>query len=109
MPRASSSAIAVATNTASPTAYRGAGRPEAACLVERAIDVLAAELELDPIEIRRRNFVAKDQFPYTTPMDLSYDSGDYAMALDKALEVSGFKQLKAEAAELRPQRARASG
>ena len=101
MPRASSSAIAVATNTASPTAYRGAGRPEAACLVERAIDVLAAELELDPIEIRRRNFVAKDQFPYTTPTGAVYDTGDYDAALDRVLALSHYDDRRREQSERR--------
>ena len=67
------------------------------------MDAIADELRLDPAEVRKRNFVKKDQFPYTTPLDLTYDSGDYAMALDKALEVSGFNQLKAESAELRKQ------
>ncbi|MEO5842024.1 MAG: xanthine dehydrogenase family protein molybdopterin-binding subunit, partial [Acidimicrobiales bacterium] len=101
VPRATSSAIAVATNTAPPTAYRGAGRPEAACLVERAIDVLAGELELDPIEIRRRNFIAKEQFPYTTPTGAVYDTGDYHAALDRVIELSGYADRRREQAERR--------
>jgi carbon-monoxide dehydrogenase large subunit len=101
VPRATSSAIAIATNTAPPTAYRGAGRPEAACLVERAIDVLAAELEIDPIEIRRRNFIAKDRFPYTTPTGAVYDTGDYHAALDRALSLSGYADRRREQAERR--------
>ena len=101
VPRATSSAIAVATNTAPPTAYRGAGRPEAACLVERAIDVLAAELDLDPIEIRRRNFIAKDRFPYTTPTGVVYDTGDYHAALDRVLSLSGYNDRRREQAERR--------
>jgi carbon-monoxide dehydrogenase large subunit len=101
VPRATSSAVAVATNTAPPTAYRGAGRPEAACLVERAIDVLAAELELDPIEIRRRNFIAKDRFPYTTPTGAVYDTGDYHAALDRALSLSHYAERRREQAERR--------
>ena len=101
VPRASSSAIAVATNTAPPTAYRGAGRPEAACLVERAIDLVAAELGIDPIEIRRRNFIAKDQFPYTTPTGALYDVGDYDAALDCVLALSKYDERRREQAERR--------
>ena len=101
VPRATSSAIAVATNTAPPTAYRGAGRPEAACLVERAIDVVASELGIDPIEIRRRNFIAKDRFPYTTPAGALYDTGDYHAALDRVLELSGYAERRREQDERR--------
>ena len=101
VPRASSSAIAVATNTAPPTAYRGAGRPEAACLVERAIDVVAGELGLDPIEIRRRNFIPKDKFPYTTPTGALYDTGDYHAALDRVLALSKYDDRRREQAERR--------
>jgi carbon-monoxide dehydrogenase large subunit len=93
----------VLTNKVPTDAYRGAGRPEATYFQERMMDAIADDLGLDPIEVRKRNFIKKDQFPYTTPMGLKYDSGDYALALDKALEVSGFTQLKAEAAELRKQ------
>ena len=96
VPRATSSSIAVATNTAPPTAYRGAGRPEAACLVERAIDVLAGELDLDPVEIRRRNFIAEDRFPYTTPTGAVYDSGDYHAALDRVLTLSNYADRRRE-------------
>jgi carbon-monoxide dehydrogenase large subunit len=91
----------VFTNKVPTDAYRGAGRPEATYFQERMMDAIADDLGLDAAEVRKRNFIKKDQFPYETPMELSYDSGDYAMALDKAMEVSGFKQLKAEAAELR--------
>ncbi len=91
------------TNKVPTDAYRGAGRPEATYFQERMMDAIADELGLDPAEVRRRNFVRPEEFPYTTPLGLKYDSGNYAMALDKALEVSGFAQLKAEAAELRKQ------
>src|SRR5262249_25274018 len=64
-------------------------------------DAIAADLKLDPAEVRKRNFLQPDQFPYTTIMGLDYDSGDYAVALDKALEVSGFQALRAEAPKLR--------
>jgi carbon-monoxide dehydrogenase large subunit len=93
----------VFTNKVPTDAYRGAGRPEATYLLERMMDAIADDLGLDPVDVRKRNFIKKDQFPYTTPMGLEYDSGDYALALDKAIEVSGYKQLKAEASELRKQ------
>jgi carbon-monoxide dehydrogenase large subunit len=93
----------VFTNKMPTDAYRGAGRPEATYLLERIMDAIADDLGLDPAAVRKVNFIKKDQFPYTTPMGLIYDSGDYAMALDRALEVSGFKQLRAEADEIRKQ------
>jgi carbon-monoxide dehydrogenase large subunit len=93
----------VFTNKTPTDAYRGAGRPEATYFQERMMDAIADELGLDAADVRKRNFIKKDQFPYTTPMGLEYDSGDYAATLDKALEISGFRQLKAEAAELRKQ------
>jgi aerobic carbon-monoxide dehydrogenase large subunit len=91
----------VFTNKTPTDAYRGAGRPEATYFQERMMDAIAADLGLDPAEVRKRNFLRKEDFPYTTPTGLTYDSGDYAMALDRALEVSGYHQLKAEAGELR--------
>jgi aerobic carbon-monoxide dehydrogenase large subunit len=93
----------VFTNKVPTDAFRGAGRPEATYFQERLMDAIADDLGLDPVDVRKRNFIKKEQFPYTTPMGLIYDSGDYARALDKALEVSGFNQLKAEAVELRKQ------
>jgi carbon-monoxide dehydrogenase large subunit len=93
----------VFTNKVPTDAYRGAGRPEATYFQERMMDAIAADLGLDPAEVRRRNFIEKDQFPYTTPIGLTYDSGDYAMALDRAMELSGFHQLKSEAPALRKQ------
>ena len=83
------------TNTAVLSAYRGAGRPEAIAIMERAMDMLAAELDTDPAEIRRRNFIA-GEFPHTTPTGLTYDSGDYASALDLALKASGYDELRRE-------------
>jgi carbon-monoxide dehydrogenase large subunit len=77
----------VFTNTTPTDAYRGAGRPEAAFLIERMVDLLARELNMDPVEIRRKNFIPKDAFPYTTAGTLVYDSGDYDGTLDKALEM----------------------
>ena len=86
----------VFTNKTPTDAYRGAGRPEAAYFVERAMDMLARELEMDPAELRRRNFIQPDQFPYKTHMGAVYDSGDYEKALDHALQVAGWAELKAE-------------
>src|SRR4249920_3120955 len=84
----------VFTNKTPTDAYRGAGRPEATYFVERAMDMLARELNMDPAEVRRKNFVASDKFPYQTQMGAVYDSGDYAKALDKALAASGWNDLK---------------
>ena len=94
-------AYCVVTNTTPLGAYRGAGRPEAAAMVERAMDMLAAELEMDPAELRRRNLIARDRFPYTTAGGATYDSGDYEKALDKVLEVSSYRELRAEQAKRR--------
>jgi carbon-monoxide dehydrogenase large subunit len=89
----------VFTNTAPVDAYRGAGRPEATYVVERLVEQCARDMKIDPVEIRRRNFVT--QFPYATPVGLTYDTGDYAATLDKALkmaDVAGYPARKAEAA-----------
>lgn len=91
----------VTTNTTPITAYRGAGRPEVTAMLERAVDLLAAELGLDPVEVRRRNFIPKEAFPYTTPTGAEYDSGDYVGALDEALRIAGYERLRAEQAERR--------
>lgn len=95
------SATSVVTNTTPVSAYRGAGRPEAAHLLERTVDVLAAELGLDPVEVRRRNFIRREQFPYRTVTGIEYDSGDYEKALQAALEQSGYEALRREQAERR--------
>jgi aerobic carbon-monoxide dehydrogenase large subunit len=87
---------AVATNTTTVGAYRGAGRPEAAALLERAVDMVAAELGLDPVEIRRKNLIPKFDSPYATPVGASYDVGDYAAALDEVLRLSGYDDLRQE-------------
>ena len=86
----------VFTNKTPTDAYRGAGRPEAAYFVERALDMLARELEMEPADVRRKNFIPSDQFPYTTQMGSVYDSGDYNKALDRALEKANWEQLKSE-------------
>ena len=90
---------AVFTNTAPVDASRGAGRPEATYLLERLADVCAADMGLDPAEIRRRNFIPKDAFPYQTPVVQCYDSGDYEAALDQALELADRAGFEARAAE----------
>jgi carbon-monoxide dehydrogenase large subunit len=81
--------------------YRGAGRPEAALAIERLVDRAAAELALDRVEIRRRNVIPRDAFPYLSPLGHTYDSGDYAGALDAALELSRWDDLLAERDRLR--------
>ena len=86
----------VFTNKTPTDAYRGAGRPEATYFVERGMDMLARALGMDPAELRRRNFIQPDQFPYATQMGAVYDSGDYAKALDLALENAGWEELKAQ-------------
>ena len=86
----------VFTNKTPTDAYRGAGRPEGIYFLERAIDMLARELEIDPAEIRRRNFIPPDQFPYRTATGLIYDSGNYRPNLERALEIAGWDELLAE-------------
>jgi carbon-monoxide dehydrogenase large subunit len=89
-------AVGVFTNKVWSEPYRGAGRPEAAYLIERAMDVLAAELGKDPIEIRRRNFIQPDRFPYRTATGLTYDSGAYERALDEALKRVDYARYREE-------------
>src|SRR5947208_11959467 len=76
----------VFTNTTPVDAYRGAGRPEALFLLERIVDILARKLKKDPADIRRKNFIPADKFPYATAMGLTYDSGNYAGTLEKRSE-----------------------
>src|SRR5690349_18849832 len=98
IPRIDFHAVSVVTTTTPVGAYRGAGRPEATFLLERAVDMLAAELGIDPAEIRRRNFIPPDAFPYRTPTGASYDSGDPGRALDIALRAAGYPGLRREQA-----------
>src|SRR6187455_531398 len=93
----------VFTNKTPTDAYRGAGRPEATFFVERAFDMLARELKMDPAELRRKNFIPKNKFPYQTQMGAVYDSGDYEAALDCALKAADWKNLLKERDELRKQ------
>jgi carbon-monoxide dehydrogenase large subunit len=85
----------VFTNKMSTDAYRGAGRPEATYLIERIMDIAAAEVGMDPAEFRRKNMIRAKEFPYTTPTGCIYDSGDYVAVMQKALDLAGYKKLRA--------------
>lgn len=91
----------VVTNATPLGPYRGAGRPEATACVERAVDLLAAELGMDPVALRRKNLVPAEDFPYTTAVGTEYDTGDYAKALDEALRIAGYDGLRAQQRERR--------
>jgi carbon-monoxide dehydrogenase large subunit len=101
IPTARVSGRSVVTNTSSTMALRGAGRPEAACDIERAIDRYAAIIGLDPVDVRRRNLVASDAFPYKTAVGSTYDSGSYVEALDRCVEAAGYEALRVEQADRR--------
>jgi|BEDMetMinimDraft_2_1075160.scaffolds.fasta_scaffold01283_3 carbon-monoxide dehydrogenase large subunit len=92
---------AVFTNTVPVDAYRGAGRPEAAYLLERLVDVAALETGIDRITLRRKNFIPPDAFPYQTPVALQYDSGNYEMTLREALKAADYEGFEARRAEAR--------
>ncbi len=91
IPAAEVEVVGAATTKVPTGPYRGAGRPEAALVIERLVDLAARELRLDPAELRRRNFVPPEAFPYRTPLGFTYDSGDYAGALGRALELAGAR------------------
>ena len=95
------SSTSVVTNTVPVGAYRGAGRPEAALAIERMIDAFAAELGMDPVEVRRRNFIAPDAFPVTTPTGADMDVGRYATALQAVIDAAGYDALRVEQARRR--------
>ena len=101
IPKIAYDAAVALTNTTPVGAFRGAGRPEAAAFLERIMDMAADELGLDPVEIRRRNLLAPDEFPFTTLMGTTYDIGDYALPLDRAVERAGYEALLAEQAARR--------
>ena len=101
IPRIAYRGRSVVTNATPVGAYRGAGRPEAAACVERAMDMLAQELAIDPVELRRENLIPVDAFPFTTATGTTYDSGDYAASLDRALELAGYGDLRKEQAARR--------
>src|SRR6185503_10920538 len=89
------------TNSAPVSAYRGAGRPEAAFAIERLIDEAARVMKLDPVEIRRRNLIPADKFPYRTITGQVYDSGDYPQALERAITAADYARLRRVQAERR--------
>ena len=91
----------VLTNTVPVDAVRGAGRPEATFVIERLVDTGAMEMKMDPVALRRKNFVKPDQFPYQTAVALAYDSGNYEGALDKALQMIGYDDLRTKQAAMR--------
>jgi len=91
----------VVTNATPISAYRGAGRPEATAAIERAVDLFAAEIGMDPAQVRRINLVPADKFPFTSPCGATYDTGDYVGALDKVLAGGGYAELRAEQARRR--------
>ena len=101
IPNVRARATGVFTNKVMSEPYRGAGRPEAAYFLERAMDLLADELEMDPVELRRRNFIASDRFPYETATGLTYDSGDYEGALDELLTHVDYDRIRKEQAKRR--------
>src|SRR5215207_4790135 len=101
IPRVEVAWACAATNTTPVAAYRGAGRPEATAMVERVVDLLAARLRMDPVELRRRNLIPARAFPYTTATRARYDSGDYQAALDRVLEAAGYHDLRATQAARR--------
>ncbi|HEY4463496.1 MAG TPA: xanthine dehydrogenase family protein molybdopterin-binding subunit [Streptosporangiaceae bacterium] len=91
----------VVTNTTPVAAYRGAGRPEATAAIERAVDLFAAEIGMDPAEVRRRNLVTPEKFPFKTASGAQYDTGRYAEALEAVLDAAGYAALRAEQAKRR--------
>jgi aerobic carbon-monoxide dehydrogenase large subunit len=96
-PAARVEVLGVITNKPPTGAYRGAGGPESAFCMERTMDLIAQELHLDPGEVRRKNFIAPEAFPYQTPTGLTYDSGNYARALERALELADYTGWRARA------------
>ncbi len=96
IPKVEVNSISAATNTTPTGAYRGAGRPEATAFLERIIDMAADELDIDPVEIRKRNFLQPEEFPLSTVTGANYDVGEYAKALDEAVRVAGYDELRAE-------------
>ncbi len=104
IPKVEFSSKSVVTTTSPVVAYRGAGRPEATAALERMMDLYAREIGLDPLEVRRRNLIPRDAFPYTNPTGSVYDIGDYEGAMDRLREAAGYAALRAE-----QERRRASG
>lgn len=101
IPNISCEVFGTLTNTTAIDAYRGAGRPEATYILERAMDLLARELKIDPVQLRMKNFIPENEFPATVATGLSYDSGNYAGAMKKALETVHYEDLRREQEKLR--------
>jgi|TARA_B100000446_G_scaffold106916_1_gene99981 carbon-monoxide dehydrogenase large subunit len=98
-PTARIEVLGVVTNKPPTGAYRGAGGPESAFCMERTVDLVARELGLDPVEVRRKNFISPDDFPYMTPTGLTYDSGDYDTVFDRTLEMADYSGWREKARE----------
>ncbi len=96
IPKVQLNTVSAATNTAVTAAYRGAGRPEATAFLERIMDIAALELDMDPVELRKKNFIPPERFPLTTVTGANYDVGEYAKAIDEACRVAGYAELRAE-------------
>jgi aerobic carbon-monoxide dehydrogenase large subunit len=103
IPAISIELIAVFTNKMSTDAYRGAGRPEATYVIERMMDRVAQELKLDPVKVRQKHFPKPAEFPFETATGVAYDSGNYQLALNKALKLAGYKKLRRDQKRLRSQ------
>jgi aerobic carbon-monoxide dehydrogenase large subunit len=101
IPKARVEATSVVTNTTPTVAFRGAGRPEAACDIERAVDLFAVAIGMDPVAVRLRNVVADDQFPYSTAVGATYDSGRYGEALRRCVAAANYVDLRSEQAQRR--------
>ena len=101
IPKVEVNSYSVATNTTTVAAYRGAGRPEATQMLERIVDMAADELGIDPVALRKQNFIPPEAFPLTTVTGANYDVGEYARALDEACRVAGYDELRAEQAARR--------
>ncbi len=101
IPKVEFTSWSAATNTTPTGAYRGAGRPEAATFLERILDLAADELGIDPVEIRKQNFIPPESFPLTTVTGANYDVGEYAKALDEACRIAGYDDLRVEQAARR--------
>jgi carbon-monoxide dehydrogenase large subunit len=101
IPHVEAKARSMVTNTTPVNAYRGAGRPEAAAAIERTVDMFAAEIGMDPADVRRRNLLRPEAFPYSTPTGMEYDTGDYPAALEQVLTEADYPALRAEQARRR--------
>ncbi len=101
IPKVEVRSVSAVTNTTATAAYRGAGRPEATAMIERIVDLAAAELGVDPVDLRRGNLIPPEDFPLTTVTGAHYDTGDYARALDEACRLARYDELRAEQARRR--------